>query len=220
VDYADMDGVIVRNNTINDSVLGIGLMAFGDETEMSDCTIQGNIINDPVFGIMALDEGWSWMDDLTISGNTINRGLVGIMAASWDDADMVNLVISGNAISGANNPAKVALMTAFLDFTDLTWEIEDVINQEWNPALFPNSGLLGVIVSPDGAGETSVTISGNRFSNEAQAGLVYLENMNATGPVPISYLNNTSSDGAFYVQGSDYLLTQAGNTPSPVIEIP
>jgi hypothetical protein len=219
-DESDINQLSIANNTINDSVMGIGVMAF-DDTYINDSMIKDNVINDPALGIMLLNEDYSQMKNLAVSGNTINRSLMGITAASWEDAIMTDLVISGNAISGANNPAKVALLTAFLEGTDLMDEIEDVINQPWNPALFPASGLEGVVVAADGAGDTSVTIVGNRFSNEAVAGLVNLQKM--TTVVPISYINNTSSDGHYYVEwasGSAYTLTQSGNTPSPVIEIP
>lgn len=218
LDYADMDGIVINNNSINDSYLGIGVLSAGDYVEIRDGQIMNNVINDPVIGIMALTMDYAWMDNWTISGNQVNRSLVGVLAAASDGADMTNLTVSANTISGANDAAKVALMTRFMDDVSLIGDIEDVLDMDWDPAKFPNSGVVGIAVAGEHAGEMGVVITGNQLSNEAIAGEVNLENQPSV--VPIAYINNTSSDGQFFVNGTNYVLTQVGNVPSPVIEAP
>ena len=217
-DEGDMGGLVVANNTINNSVLGIGVLADGD-TSVNDAGIQNNIINDPGIGILALADDTSRINNLAISGNQINRSLIGIMAANEHDSEMMNLVISGNTISGANELNQVALLTGFLTFADITENMESMIHQEWNPAAFPNSGLIGVDVRIHDTDYDMVTIAGNQFNDLDQAGLVTIED--ATD-IPIEYKNNTSSDGGYYVAATNatYTLTQSGNTPSPVVIIP
>jgi hypothetical protein len=132
---------------------------------------------------------------------------------------MTNLAISANTISGANEPAQVALLTEFLTFADMTEDIGWLIHRDWDPATFPNSGLIGVDVRVNESDDTTVRLEGNHFSNFAQAGLVTIEDV--TG-IPIAYINNTSADGRYYVAAtnSTYTLTDSGNTPSPVLIIP
>ena len=218
LDYADMDGIVIENNTINDSVLGIAVLSAMDEVEISDGVIRNNVINDPVIGIMALTMDDAWMNNWTISGNQVNRSLIGILAAASDGSDMTNLTVSANTISGANDPFKVALMTRFMLDTSLFDDMEDVLDMDWNPALFPSSGLIGIVVSGDHAGEMGSTIVGNQLVNEAIAGTVNLERQ--PSEMPIGYFDNTSDLGQYYVQGTNYVLSQSGNVPSPVIEIP
>jgi hypothetical protein len=215
---ADMDGLDIANNTINDSVLGVGVLAT-DDTYIYGSTIRNNVINNPGIGILAMAEGTSRMTEMTISGNQVNQSLLGVLVASEDSAIMSNLVISANTISGANDPTQVALLSGFFALTDMTKDMGWILHREWNPALFPNSGLIGVNVRINNSEQAGVRIEGNRLSGFAQAGQVTLEDVNG---VPITYLNNTSSDGAFYVAATNasYVLTQSGNTPSPVIETP
>ncbi len=215
---ADLNNLLIGNNTIDNSVMGVGLFLMHD-AYANGTKINNNVINDPAIGVLALAMDTAQMNNMEIAGNQINRSLIGILAASEHSAQMTNTAIGLNTISGAFNPTQVGLLTAFLVLTDFDDNMGWLIHRDWNPLLFPPTGLVGIDVRVNQANQSDVRIEGNQFSNFAQAGLVTIEDVTN---LPIAYINNTSSDGQFYVAATNatFILTQSGNIPSPVVIIP
>lgn len=212
-----MQDVQINNNQINNAVVGIGAFSAYDST-MARLSISGNTINDSVMGIMALASEDGGMSGAMFANNVINRSVLGITAAAMYDGKMNNLTVMNNTIvGGAAPPNKLALLTSVMDLLGLTDELEDILGVSWTPGTLPATGLIGLAVGGKDPAVMSCNLNNNRFSENVASIQVRLENNIPTVGIGI---NNNVGDAPYTVQGGNYILTQSGNVPSPVIQVP
>ena len=210
----------IAGNTVNDEVLGIGVLATGGvSNSLTTVAIENNTVNNSWIGIAAAGF-YDAVLDLSIMGNTVsgtfnhsivdtNFGLGGIVLASGEDSTVTG-DINGNTVrdnSGIGLVAFVGTDGWLGNDDDLDASTMDI--DVWGNTIRDNQGP-GLAIVADyqtafvGNDDVGVGISGNTFVNNAQSALIPAQMK--FDVIGLSYddatidatLNNNTSDTDFW----------------------
>lgn len=189
---AQMNDTEIISNNVDNALAGIALISL--EATNNNAVISHNTLNDSMLGVTVVASvNGAHVENAWIGNNTLNNSLIGFTVYGDDGADMSGMNIVDNTVDGGVSAQQLAALDTItgglgLDLTDVL----GAVGTNLLANLPAGQGMSGVLIYHDEGGDmSSMVISNNTFTSFPTMGLI-MSDHSAAPVLDLSIVNNVN----------------------------